>query len=176
MSLHACTSQYFLQFVKCDRVTCCGPMRTSWKKVFPNGFLPPPSLIRKNENGPSIPSPFDVKATDHFAGLWKTLAMKNMDPLDGPYDRFCPSLQKVISNRICEHCGVYFTNAAAVHRHRKSCPSLVGIPIPIPEFIELDEELSNESMDFRDEIRIININDILSSPFIELEAGEDSDE
>ena len=70
-----------------------------------------------------------IKKTDPFAGLWQRMKSR-VHAVDGPYDEFCPSLQKDLSNRVCKHCHSYFTSAASVSRHRKGCLSLFGIPVP----------------------------------------------
>ena len=147
-SIHTRTSQYFLQIIKCDNFLCCGKMRTKWMEIFPKRFLPPPAVIRRDEGGPSVPEPSEVKATDQFAGLWQRMAMTRVRAVDGPYNEFCPSVQKEISNsnRICKHCHTYFTSAAAVTRHRRGCTSLVGLPIPKPMamIVEDDKEIGEE--------------------------------
>ena len=42
MAKHCRASQYMLQIIKCDDKFCCSEMRSSWKDVFSNSFLPPP--------------------------------------------------------------------------------------------------------------------------------------
>ena len=188
MNFHVRTSHYLLQIVKYDNINCCGPMRSSWKAVFPQRFLPPPAVIRKNEDGPSVPDPSDVKSTDHFAGLWQRLALSAISPMDVAYDNFCPSLQKELPKRKCKHCNAYFTSAATVQRHTRGqcCPSLFGMPIPRPAVMVLDEpddvevDDDDEDADNSDDnsdgdvIPVITIEDILNSPFIELAMGEES--
>ena len=185
MSLHVLSSQYFLQIVKCDNINCCGPTRSCWKKVIPKRFLPPPAIIRKDVDGPSVPNPADVKSTDHFAGSWQRLAMASMFPVDGACDNFCPSLQKELPKRMCKHCKHFFTSAAAVQQHTRGegCPSLVGVPIPRPDVLVLDEAdedvedhaANAENYDISDDVMpVITIEDILNSPFIELTMGDKS--
>ena len=185
-SVHIRTSQYFLQIVKCEKVNCCGKMRTKWIEIFPERFLPPPAVIRREEGGPSVPGPSDVKATDQFAGLWQRMAMQKVRAVDGPYDEYCPSVEKEITNRVCKHCSGYFTSAAAVTRHRKGCPSLFGIPVPKPMFINEDDDgrldddadaVTGARNDTNDDVMpVITIEDILNSPFIEIDAQYDDDE
>ena len=43
---HCRASQYMLQIVKCDDKFYCAEMRSSWKNVFPNRFLPAPVPAR----------------------------------------------------------------------------------------------------------------------------------
>ena len=50
-----------------------------------------------------------IKKTDPFAGLWQRMKSR-VHAVDGPYDEFCPSLQKDLSNRVCKHCHSCFTS------------------------------------------------------------------
>lgn len=34
-----------------------------------------------------------------------------------PYDLYCPSLQKVLQNRICKSCGIYFASHVMLSEH-----------------------------------------------------------
>ena len=110
------------------------------------------------------------------------MAMKVIRSVDAPYDEFCPSVHKDIPKRVCQHCQVYFTSAAAVGRHRKGCPSLCGIPIPKPTVL-LDEEEEEDEVaqegerDVDDDMMpVISIEDILNRPFMEIEEGQGGDE
>ena len=73
LSTHLQTSQYFLQIIKYNNLTCCGKMRSAWKMVFPKQYLPPPSVLQKSEEGPVVPKPSMVKSTDHYADLWQVI-------------------------------------------------------------------------------------------------------
>lgn len=104
-------------------------MRTVWASIFADRFLPSPVPITKNEL--SVPKPKDVKPTDIFPDLWKSMAIELLIPKTGyaeiPYDMYCPTIQKDIAKRICKDCETYLPSHAAVKRHRKGngCPSLV---------------------------------------------------
>ena len=70
------------------------------------------------------------------------------------------------------YCKVYFTSAAAVSRHRKGCPSLHGILITRPEVVDLVEEdmaMAADAVVDDEAMPIISIEDILNSPFIEID-------
>ena len=67
-----CVSQHcritlMLQIVKCDDRTCCSEMRTTWRSVFKQKFLPSPVAVRQ-EPGPVIPEVGQVKKSDKFLG------------------------------------------------------------------------------------------------------------
>ena len=97
--------------------------------------------------------------------VWKVFEM------DCPYDEFCPSVQKVVTNRVCKHCRGYFASPAAVTRHRKGCLPLLGIPVPKPlvlineEDDDVDARTGEKDVD-NDVMPVITIEDILNSPFV----------
>ena len=95
-------------------------MRTNWKSVFPERFLPAPKPLRRTAQGPVVPEPKDVKAGDVFPDLWTTISTKNLTKAaDMPYDKYCPSIQKDIKKRVCKGCSIYHPSMASVDRHRK---------------------------------------------------------
>ena len=104
-----------------------------------------PSVIRRDEGGPFVPGPSEVKKIDPFAVLRQRMVMCRVRAVDGPYDEFCPSLQKDLSNRVCKHCHSYFTSAASVSRHRNGCLFLFGIPVPKPTvFINEEKDVDDD--------------------------------
>ena len=121
-----------------------------------------------------------IKKTDPFAGLWQQMRSR-VHAVDGPYDEFCPSLQKDLSNRVCKRCHSCFTSATAVSRHRKGCLSLkvvcpcLGYQSPKIRCLSTRRRMSMM-------IRLcpvmpgITVEDILNSPFIEIDVEEEGDE
>lgn len=182
MSHHIRTSQYFLQIIKCGRSNCCSPMRSSWKSVFPNRFLPAPVQVRKNEGGPTVPNPSSERSTDHFAGLWERMSLINLAPLDVPYDTYCPSVQKELNKRKCPSCSGYFVSMAAVTRHRRGsgCPALESMHVDRPDEttdLENEEEEGFLGIDSEgEEAPVIDILQILKeNPFMEIDIETNSD-
>ena len=100
-------------------MSCWGEMRTTWKEVIPERFLPAPVPVRHTELGPQIPKVQDVKKTDRFAGLFKGLALKNLIREIGfkkpiPYDTYCPSIKpQEVNKRVCKDCNIYHSSQAA---------------------------------------------------------------
>ena len=109
-----------------------------------------------------------IKKTDPFAGLWQQMRSR-VHAVDGPYDEFCPSLQKDLSNRVCKHCHSYFTSAASVSRHRNGCLFLFGIPVSKPtvfineEDDDSDAEIGKKDVD-EDVMPVITITVFLNKP------------
>ena len=48
---HVRQSQYFLQIVKCTDPRCCSNFQSSYLKVAPKRFLPPPLPVVHTRNG-----------------------------------------------------------------------------------------------------------------------------
>ena len=48
---HVRQSQYFLQIVKCTDPKCCSSFQSSYLKVVPKRFLPPPLPVVHTRNG-----------------------------------------------------------------------------------------------------------------------------
>ena len=142
-------------------------MRSTWKSLFPERFLPAP------ESGPTVPD----NASDRFAGLWQRMTLANLAPMQLPYDTYCPSVRKDIAKRKCRFCTGYFTSMAAVQRHRRGngCPSLNGVPVAMPNVVidvDDDEEIPEiHDIDPWDEITpVIGILQMLAgNPFMEID-------
>ena len=47
---HVGQSQYFLQIVKCEDPKCCSSFQSSYLKVIPKRFLPPPLPVVHERN------------------------------------------------------------------------------------------------------------------------------
>lgn len=74
---HVRESQYFLQIVKCDNLSCCRPHRSSIRNFIPDGFIPPPLKIEQSDDGLKIAKASDTDAK--FMPLFVQLSMKNID-------------------------------------------------------------------------------------------------
>ena len=108
---HVRESQYLLQVVRCSSLECCGPPRSSLASVL-SGFLPPPMRVQQTNRGVTAAGP-DTQ-DGHFLPLFPRLASKIDLTHTGykriPYDMYCPTVTSKLANRICRHCGIYFTN------------------------------------------------------------------
>lgn len=114
-----------MQVVKCDDRQCCKELRSSLRDLLPQWFLKAPFPVLQTSRGLKIPKPeeHDGKTFAPFL-LRQSL---NISPQhdrfeDIPYDSYCPSLcsnPKVIEDRTCKDCGMYFCSKKAVLTHRK---------------------------------------------------------
>lgn len=111
--MHIRSSQYFLQVVKCQDLMCCSPPRSSYFNFFKNRFLPAPIPLKYAPNL-KIASPGDENLK--FANLFQNI----MIGANIAYDTYCPSLSKIIDERICIDCQLYFASLEMLKKHRKS--------------------------------------------------------
>ena len=182
MTNHVRTSQYFLQIIKCKKSDCCSVMRTNWNSVFPNRCIPAPVPLRKEEEGPIIPTPADLKSSDRFAGLWQRLAISNLTfETDLPYDSYCPSIKKEIVRRRCKSCKVYFTSIAAVQRHKRGNGCSTGRDEDEEEELIEDNEiadLTTADPENEDTAPVVDVVKLLTeNPFMEIDiVNQEGDE
>ena len=125
---HVRQSQYFLQIVKCTDPKCCSSFQSSYLKVVPKRFLPPPLPVVHMRN--RIEWKKDDKDATYLSlhqnisfqnALMSSQATKKF-PKGIPYDYSCPSMdQDMIKRRMCSHCGLYFWFLKAKSLHGASC-------------------------------------------------------
>ncbi|CAG4934597.1 unnamed protein product [Colias eurytheme] len=92
---HVRESQYLLQIVKCEVISCCGVQRSSLRRLLREGFLPPPVLIKQTSIG----------ASSHLKQV--------------PYDSYCPSVEGYLCKRSCGFCGLYYASYKATNQHKQ---------------------------------------------------------
>ena len=107
------TSEYFTQIVKCFDHKCCSPYRSSYYHVIPSRFLPPPSPLIQVKGVLKVPEPNTVDAIAKFyvTFCFDLIAMEKLLPQNArvfPNNLYCPSLQPLLSSRMCSECGLYF--------------------------------------------------------------------
>ena len=110
---HVLQSQYFLQLVNCSDEKCCSSFQSSYLKVAPERFLPPPIPVAHTLNG--IERAKDDKDATNLL-LYKNISFKNTlmpnqakkkYPKGIPNDYSCPSVkQDVIKRHICSDCSL----------------------------------------------------------------------
>lgn len=115
---HVQQSQYFLQVVKCNDITCCGHRRTNYNEVVPNRFIPAPVPFVNYEGG--IAAAAIGSGSGAYGSLFQRLALSGLEPRHSfnsmPFDLYCPSVAGKIHKRICS-CGKYFPTQAAIKGH-----------------------------------------------------------
>jgi len=119
------TSQYLTQIVKCMDNMCRLKPRSSYFSVVTGRFLQPPLPITQASVGLKIPER-NIGGTSHnFPSLFVAQSLKVSDILSHssnpyryiPYDLYCPSIQYLLSDRICKICHSYFSSLIMLRRH-----------------------------------------------------------
>lgn len=120
---HVRESQYFLQIVKCQSISCCDVARSSLRKVLPTGFFPPPIRVSNRFGGLAVNKQTDTHG--HFASLFVRRTL-DTEPTEAtlPYDYFCPSVMQQLDNRICKKCNLYHASKKSMMNHAKSVHSV----------------------------------------------------
>lgn len=121
-SIHVRTSQYMTQIVKCDDLTCCSTPRSSIFKILKTRFLPSPIPLHQSDTGIIASSKEPFQFCSLFASY--SISINSILPSSDltfniqPYDIFCPSVQTVIKERICQKCGLYFSSIIMLKEHK----------------------------------------------------------
>jgi hypothetical protein len=126
--IHVQTSQYLTQIVKCTDNKCCSKPRSSYFSVMTNRFLPPPLPVIQSSEGLKIPERTTDGSSHKFPSLFAAQSVKVDDILPRssnpyrsiPYDLYCPSIQSVLSDRICKKCHAYFASLVMLRSHSSS--------------------------------------------------------
>ena len=130
---HVRESQYMLQIIKCNDISCCSPPRSSYFSVIKDRFLPPPMPIVQTADGLVADIP-----KQQFSPLFLTIQLGNAVlptrtlcnfPKGIPYDFGCPSLQEELHKRICLKCGHYTATVVSLNKQLKVC-SKKGREVP----------------------------------------------
>ncbi|CAF3717102.1 unnamed protein product [Rotaria sp. Silwood1] len=118
LQIHVRQSQYLLQIIKCNDSKCCTKWQTSYSKVIPQRFLPPPFPFKVSSNGISVADLGDKDG--RFVDLYQRLQLDNiLSTTNVPYDYNCPSVQSELQKRTCPVCYLYHPSAAAMKRHKR---------------------------------------------------------
>ena len=139
-AVHVRESQYLLQIVRCQDEACCMSFQSSYLKVVPGRFLPPPLPIVQTSSGVQWAKD-DKEAT--YLSLYQNLALRSSlmppkmakkYPKGVPYDLSCPSAKPDIEKRLCPACGLYFGTIKSRKQHKTNCkerPKSQGVEQPI---------------------------------------------
>ena len=124
---------YFLEIVKCRDLKCCWSFQSSYLKVVPKRFLPPPLLVAHTRKG--IEWAKDEKDATYLF-LYQNIFFQNSlipaqatkkFPKGIPYNYCCSSVdQDMIKRQSCSHCGLYLSPLKAKSLHGSSCRATEG--------------------------------------------------
>lgn len=123
--IHVRTSQYLTQIVKCMDGKCCSKPRSSYFSLITDRFLPPPLPVAQTSCGLKIPERSTDGSSHTFPSLFAAQSLKVDEILPRssnpyrtiPYDLYCPSVQSVISDRVCKKCHLYFSSLVMLRNH-----------------------------------------------------------
>ena len=179
VSQHVRQHRYGLQIVKCLIGDCCGKFETNWMTIFPNRFMPFPSVYKYGTSGVEIVEPsvyFQNKRSFTFATLSERLIAKLVpkeapESVPVPFDIYCDSMQEKIKDCICGICGLYWPCPAALKRHSKA--HKFEKSNGAVEQSELFDEFASETLEPKNDDSIPmpvfgNLRNHLVSPFIQL--------
>jgi hypothetical protein len=118
---HVQQSQYCLQIIKCNDVSCCGQRRTNYNEAFPKRFIPPPVPFIHTDAG--VVSAAVGSGDGIFGSLFHRIALSAIEPRHDykamPFDLYCPSVSGQIHKRVCFSCGKYFPSQVALKAHKE---------------------------------------------------------
>ena len=103
---HCRISTYCLQISKCEDLNCCKKARCNLKTIIMEKYLPGPLLVKRcKESGLQLASIGEEPLKDKriYTSIMETMALAHLKPkgydnVELPYDLFCPSVQKRITN------------------------------------------------------------------------------
>ena len=94
--------------MKCTDPKCCSSFQSSYLKVVPKRFLPPPLPVVHTRNGIELAK--DDKDANYLS-VYQNISLQNALI---PYDYSCPSMDHdIIKQRLFSHCGLYFLSLKA---------------------------------------------------------------
>jgi hypothetical protein len=140
-------------------------------------FLPAPLLVTYTPEGVKIPNP-SVAAIDPAKQKFPRLAVQRMlndsllpsetlSYLKIPYDLYCPSVQSVLSERMCKSCEQYFASKVMLQQHvsQHKRPPLVPATRARPQriaarrqrelMVVIAEQENAQSIDWLDESEVV---------------------
>ena len=173
-------SRYSLQVVKCDNPRCCKQFKTDWHLVFPERFIPPPSIYKYDSAGVIavetenyLNYPNSTQNSFEFAPLQKRLLLckktvEGSEYVKIPFDLYCPSMKDKLTKGICPICESYWPSTAAMRRHKKCHKPQKSHTVSDEEETDDESEQSPQVVENDRPMPIFeNIFEILQSPFVE---------
>ena len=107
--------------MKCTYPKCCSSFQSSYLKLVPKRFLPPPLPVVHTRNGIELGK--DDKDANYLS-VYQNISLQNALI---PYDYFCPSMDHdIIKRQLFSHCGLYFLSLKAKSLHEASCRVIKG--------------------------------------------------
>ena len=126
-SSHVRSSQYLLQTVEYNNITCCTTFRSLCKNVVKDRFLPPPFTMCRSLNNEFTWIRSDK--TSHYLSLHQTIAMSGVIPnfflveISSRNPIWCiqSTVKSDLKNWMCSICGKFFGTIITMSMHRQPC-------------------------------------------------------
>ncbi|UJR25996.1 hypothetical protein I4U23_007343 [Adineta vaga] len=120
---HVLQTQYTIQIVRCNSISCCGPWRTNYIQVFPHRFLPAPVPFERTPRGIAM-ADRDYQKGVFYGSLIQRIqfhgvVMQNTQNDIIPFDYCCSSVRKELKRRVCSICKQYIPSAYRMKNHYK---------------------------------------------------------
>ncbi len=120
---HVLQTQYTIQIIRCNSITCCGPWRSNYIQVFPHRFLPAPIPFERTPRGIAM-ADRDYQKGVFYGSLIQRIqfhgvVMQHTQSDILPFDYSCSSVRKEIKRRICSICKQYIPSAYRMKNHYK---------------------------------------------------------
>ena len=173
VSIHVQQTRYHLQVVKCTDRSCCSDFKTDWIQVFPDRFLPAPAVYQYGIQGLQAVEPSECFANpkiSQFSPLHQRLRSVKLPQeaakyVKAPYDLYCPSMAKKLTEGICKKCHSYWPSAAAMKRHRK-CHSPASLEEIESDDQNVEDDVKQDTLDTKcpEQMPIFNIFELLENP------------
>src|SRR5208282_2169894 len=104
---------------------CCSNARSSYFKVIPSRFLPPPIPVAQTTEGLKAPDKHEDSCSYKFPSMFVSQILKPDDILPiakncfkiQPYDLYCPSVESCLTDRVCKVCNMYFASQVMLKQH-----------------------------------------------------------
>ncbi|CAF2310322.1 unnamed protein product [Rotaria sp. Silwood2] len=120
---HVLQTQYTIQIVRCNSISCCGPWRSNYIQVFPHRFLPAPVPFERTPRGIAM-AERDYQKGVFYGSLIQRIqfhgvVMQHTQNDVLPFDYCCSSVRKELKRRVCPICKQYIPSAYRMKNHYK---------------------------------------------------------
>ncbi|CAF5031344.1 unnamed protein product, partial [Rotaria sp. Silwood1] len=120
---HVLQTQYTIQIVRCNSITCCGPWRSNYIQIFPHRFLPAPIAFERTPRGIAM-AERDYQKGIFYGSLIQRIqfhgvVMQHTQNDILPFDYCCSSVRKELKRRVCSICKQYIPSAYRMKNHYK---------------------------------------------------------
>ncbi|CAF3364415.1 unnamed protein product [Rotaria socialis] len=120
---HVLQTQYTIQIIRCNSISCCGPWRSNYIQVFPHRFLPAPVPFERTPRGIAM-AERDYQKGVFYGSLIQRIqfhgvVMQHTQNDVLPFDFCCASVRKELKRRVCSICKQYIPSAYRMKNHYK---------------------------------------------------------